>query len=258
MFSALIQANLTTRRLGRQIESYTRLESTNTEALELEEKGAADGTVVTTDIQSAGRGRRGRNWFSLPGKSATFSVIVKPLLPAESLGLLSLAAGVAVAEALEKLSLSPTLKWPNDVLLSEKKCSGILSETRLLGGRLAAAVIGIGLNVNETLADFPEELRPTATSLAVEKGSVTQRELVTAWILNALEVWLDRLAAGETGALIEAWLGRCAHLGRDAVYTRGADQGTARFEGIGATGEAVLVLPTGERLTAVEEITLTG
>jgi BirA family biotin operon repressor/biotin-[acetyl-CoA-carboxylase] ligase len=142
------------------------LESTNGKALELAHKGAEEGIVVLADSQTAGRGRFGRKWYSPPGQGLFFSAILHPPFTDRRLFVLPLGAGCAVAAALKSVTgLAPRLKWPNDVLIGEKKVSGILIETSQVSGRFAA-VIGIGININNT--DFPEEISQTATSILLE------------------------------------------------------------------------------------------
>ena len=142
------------------------LESTNSKALELARKSAQEGTVVLADSQTAGRGRFGRKWYSPHGKGLFFSAILYPPFTDKRIFTLPLVAGCAVATAIKSLTgLAPLLKWPNDVLIGEKKISGILIETAQVSGRLAA-VIGVGVNVSNT--DFPEEISQTATSIQLE------------------------------------------------------------------------------------------
>jgi BirA family biotin operon repressor/biotin-[acetyl-CoA-carboxylase] ligase len=149
-----------------KIIRFDALESTNTKALQLIQKGAEEGTVVLADFQTAGRGRYDRKWYSPRGEGLFFSVIFYPPFTDKRLFTLPLVAGCAVAAALKSVTgLAPLLKWPNDVLIGEKKVSGILIETSQVGRRLAA-VIGIGININNT--DFPEEISRTATSILLE------------------------------------------------------------------------------------------
>ena len=160
LFPQLIKANLKTRTFGRTIEYYQRLESTNLEAFELINADEfTDGLVVITDMQYQGKGRRGRSWFASPGKAVTFSIILRLGISTELSGLISLAAGVAMAEALSRFGLGPTLKWPNDIRISDKKCGGVLVETQVHNRIVEWGVIGIGINVNEQLEELPEKIR---------------------------------------------------------------------------------------------------
>jgi BirA family biotin operon repressor/biotin-[acetyl-CoA-carboxylase] ligase len=161
-----------------KIVHFDVLESTNTKALELARRGAQEGTVVLTDSQTAGRGRFGRKWHSPRGEGLFFSAILYPPFTDKRLLVLPLVAGCAVAAALKSLTgLAPLLKWPNDVLIGEKKVSGILIETAQAGEHLTAAV-GIGVNVSNT--DFPEEISQTATSIQLE----CRREISSSAVLD--------------------------------------------------------------------------
>ena len=257
IFTQLIQANLQTVKLGKDIEYYALLESTNAEAMELIDAGEGEeGTVVVTDRQTAGKGRLGREWFSAPGKGLTFSVILEPATKASESGLLSLAAGLAAAEALERFDLEPRLKWPNDILLSGKKCGGLLVESKIQGEIMAHAVIGVGVNVNEIAEDFPEDLKPDVTSVAIEKGSPVQRELVLAWTLNSLERWYGQMREGETEPIIDGWLDRCSHVGSPIFFLREGMEESGTFLGVTPWGAAVIKTEQGEQHLSGEEISV--
>ena len=257
LFSQLIIANLQTKFLGREIEYYQRLGSTNVEAFELIDKGGiADGTMVITDHQFEGKGRQGRSWFASPGKSVVFSTILRLEIPTQQSGLLSLAAGVAMAEAVEKFGLVPTLKWPNDIRIGGKKCGGVLMETKVKRASVEYAVVGIGLNVNESLNELPEEIRNSATTLFAEKGSPLQRELAVAWILNALEQWFHALKNGEIVSLRSAWLERCDHLNKTITFTNNGEKRSGTFSGVGENGDALVKTSEGEIALTGEEISI--
>jgi BirA family biotin operon repressor/biotin-[acetyl-CoA-carboxylase] ligase len=140
---------LNTAEIGREIHHYSDLPSTNDEAHRLAELGAAHGEVVVAEIQTAGRGRRGRAWVSPPGKSIALSVILRPGLPPHRAPEIALAAAVAVCEAARELGApSATIKWPNDVECSGRKLAGLLTELRTDGERTRHVVLGIGFNCN--------------------------------------------------------------------------------------------------------------
>lgn len=171
-------------RFGHPHRHLRECESTNTLARELAAAGAPDGTVVTTDRQTAARGRQGRGWISLPlGASLAYSAIfreeeIKPLLP--------LTVALAVCEAVEALApVATRLKWPNDVWIDERKCAGILVEARPQEGW---AVIGIGLNLAIAPEDFPPEIRDRATSV----GHGATPAQATAALNAALSDWVER------------------------------------------------------------------
>jgi BirA family biotin operon repressor/biotin-[acetyl-CoA-carboxylase] ligase len=163
------------------------------------------GLVVIADEQTAGRGRRGHTWFSPPGSGLYVSVVLTPASsvdPALATTLLTLAAGVALAEGIEQATaLRVDLKWPNDLQVTRRKLGGILAESS--GDRPEAVVVGYGINVRSTA--FPPELRDRATSLETELGRTVDRHHVLAETLAALSRRYDDLLAGRFDAILDAW-----------------------------------------------------
>ena len=156
---------------------YPSLGSTSTRLRRLAEEGAPEGTVTLAGTQSAGRGRRGRFWHSPPGKGIYFSVLLRPpqLDPAGAAPL-TLVAAVAAAGGLRDTTGVPVaVKWPNDLLVGPRKLGGILTEAKTSGRKVHYLVLGIGLNVNHLITDFPAELRAAATSLRLESTQVFKR-----------------------------------------------------------------------------------
>jgi BirA family biotin operon repressor/biotin-[acetyl-CoA-carboxylase] ligase len=208
MFSReIFQEFLETESLGREFHLLPQTASTNTDAWNYIENGALHGTVIFTDDQHSGRGRRNLKWISRKEKSLTFSIILTPEFSGEELGLLPLLTGVAIVRAIRNLSkLKPGLKWPNDIFLNGKKAGGILIETKIISGNFFA-VTGIGLNVNDTVDGFPEEIKNRSTSLFAESGIILNREELLAEILLELEQLLTRKAKD----IISLWEGYCIH-----------------------------------------------
>ena len=171
-----IEPGLYTKIFGRQIIFYHELSSTQAAAKELARQGAEEGTVVISETQSQGKGRKGREWSSAPGQGIQISVILRPRLkPAQSIQI-PLVAGVAVAQAIAKVTpLKPRIKWPNDLIVGRKKVGGILTEMSAEIDRIDYVVLGIGLNVNTPQALFPKEIGEIATSLAEELGGRVSR-----------------------------------------------------------------------------------
>ncbi len=197
-----------TRWLGREIEIRDEVDSTNTVAEELASAGAADGTLVVADRQTAGRGRLGRSFFSPGGRSLYMSLILRPEMHAEHVHRHVFAAAVAVARRAEvhvEGRAEVRIKWPNDVWLDGRKTSGINLPVQLDGARVRWAVLGIGLNVNTRPDEFPAELREIATSLAEARGSELDRVEVAAGLLSELEGWIDRIRAGRFDQVLDAW-----------------------------------------------------
>ncbi|MDH5511570.1 MAG: biotin--[acetyl-CoA-carboxylase] ligase, partial [Nitrospinota bacterium] len=154
-------------------------------------------TVVAAERQTDGRGRMGRTWFSQPGGSLAFSVAwPMPERLEHQPGVVTLAAGVALAEMLEEsFGVSTALKYPNDVWINGKKAAGILTELKS-GGEKKFAVLGVGINVNIAQSDFPDDLDAPATSLLIETKRRADREMALAHFMNRLEPTLELLANG--------------------------------------------------------------
>jgi len=171
--------------LGR-VHHYESVDSTNTVALGAAESGAHEGTTFIAEEQTAGRGRGGNTWSSEKGAGIYCSFILRPkLLPSETT-VISMMVGLAVYDAVERLTgAKADLRWPNDVLFTERKFCGILTESSTEGERVKHMVIGIGINVNRT--DFPAELEPVATSIRTATGRVTSRIELLAALLQSLD-----------------------------------------------------------------------
>ncbi|RMH07562.1 MAG: biotin--[acetyl-CoA-carboxylase] ligase [Nitrospirae bacterium] len=208
-----IQDQLTTRSFGRTLHLFSSLTSTNTVALTLAESGAPHGTVVLADRQTAGRGRMGRSWHSPPGRNIYCSVLITDFPSPDRLPWIPLATGLALVQALEsetKRSLS--VKWPNDVLLSQKKVAGILCE-RSVCSSSSFLVVGYGVNVNIAPSELPVELQQTATSLFHETGQYFDRNVLIARTLATLERQFDRLL-GDFETIRQEYLQRCSTIGQ--------------------------------------------
>jgi BirA family biotin operon repressor/biotin-[acetyl-CoA-carboxylase] ligase len=219
-----LDARLRTRWLGRGYEWHAACASTNDLAATRARAGAAQGLVVATDQQSAGRGRLGRAWHSPVGENLYVSIVLRPARPAPEIPPLTLLAGAAVARALAGLGLSPRLKWPNDVqIVNEggvRKVAGILTEMSSEGGRVGHVVVGLGLNVNGT--EFPPELATRATSLRLAAGRAFDRADVLAAVLEATEPLYEDFAARGPIVATTAWQERAALGERCRVAMPGA------------------------------------
>ena len=177
--------------LGRPLHLHAALGSTNDEAHRLAEEGAPHGTLVLAEAQSQGRGRRGRQWVTPPGRALALSLVLRPALPPARAPELQLVAAVAACEAARALGAAKAaIKWPNDIESGGPKLAGLLAELRAQGEVLQHVVLGIGFNVNLTASELPEELRPIATSLLIERGSPAPRSWALLRLLERLDHWL--------------------------------------------------------------------
>lgn len=227
--------------------------STNDEARRLADAGAAEGTVIRADHQTSGRGRYGRAWFASPGQNVLLSIILRPRLPADRLGLLTLAGAVAVANTIRDLTgLRASIKWPNDVLIHGRKVSGMLLESTQDAGEGTApgfVIVGIGVNVNQQ--DFPPDLAAGSTSLMLEIGRrVSCDELVDGLMTHFARHYLSVYEDG--GATLRAaFVERMTGLGESTtLYFHGGRPPVAgRMAGLSSDGGLELELKDGRRLT---------
>jgi BirA family transcriptional regulator, biotin operon repressor / biotin---[acetyl-CoA-carboxylase] ligase len=168
------------------IRHYFRIGSTNIEAMQAAAAGAPDGSVFLAEEQTAGRGRGGHTWESAPSTGIYCSAILRPALSPADVLVISLAAGLAVADAVENVTgLKPDLRWPNDLLIGDRKVCGILTELNAEVTRVRYVVVGIGMNVNQHA--FPADLEKLATSLSLETGRTHSRVELTAALLKSLD-----------------------------------------------------------------------
>jgi BirA family biotin operon repressor/biotin-[acetyl-CoA-carboxylase] ligase len=183
------------------------VDSTNAELRRLASAGAPEGTVVVAGRQSAGRGRRGRTWYSEPGLGLYLSLLLRPCGEAREATRWTVAASVAACGACRcHCGNGAVIKWPNDVMFEGRKLGGILVEMRSAGGRPQDLVVGIGLNVNHRADDFPPELREAATSLHLATGrGMLELEPVAAGLLARLGEAAARLAQGEWDGVVGDW-----------------------------------------------------
>lgn len=175
-------------RMGNRLQIVEETSSTNDLVWEAERQGATEGFVVFAERQTAGRGQYGRNWESAPYQGLWFSVLLRPKMTlADSPQLTPLLSKLLSAAIKEQTGCFPQIKPPNDIYLSGKKIAGILVEGRTATDGNYVAVAGIGVNVNQTIEDFPEELRTTAGSLAIATGRTISRAQLAVAFLKKLE-----------------------------------------------------------------------
>lgn len=187
-------------------------ESTNLVALEAGQQGVAPGTVVVADAQTGGRGRLNRSWLSLPGMGLYFSLILRPRLAPEHLPKVTLAAGLALCKAVEaEYSLSPEIKWPNDLLLDGRKFGGILTETESITGSDSTStlvIVGVGLNLSSPEGGFPPDIEDRATSISLHADNEVSSEILLERCVAAVEKEVQRLEKGQFSIILQEWLQR--------------------------------------------------
>lgn len=245
-----IQAGLATRWLGHAIHHFESTDSTNRVALELAREGAAHGTAVVAEAQTAGRGRLGRSFYSPPHANLYLSLVLRPDLSTADAPTAILAAATGVAEAVAEETGAPGavgIKWPNDVELDGKKTAGILMELAAEATRVRFLVLGIGVNLNASREGFPEEFRARATSLRSHLGRAVDRAAFARRLLGALEPLLERHADGGFAALRPRFE---RFFRMEGAWVRVAEPGGRETSGVvaGVGEDAALLLraPSGE------------
>ena len=190
------------------IHHYPRVDSTNNILKELAGKGAPEGTVVVAEEQTGGRGRLGRGWDSPAGKGILLSILFRPPLAPSQTPLFTLLAAGAVAGVIKAHlpALKPGIKWPNDLLLGQRKVCGILTEMKAESDLLHYLITGIGLNVNCQEKDFPPELQQSATSLYLQNNKIAvSRQKLAAGILQEIDRLYRVFLDGGTDQIINTW-----------------------------------------------------
>lgn len=237
-----------------RVRRVERTGSTNADVLAAAAAGEPEGLVVVAGTQTAGRGRQGRTWESPPGGGLWFTVLVRPdEVPVARFGWLPLLAGVALAEAVqEKAKVEAGLKWPNDLLIEERKCAGILAEATGTGG----VALGIGLNTNlgeDELPPAPAGVR--ATSLRARTGSAVDNEELLAGVLDRLAVryaeWRTYAGDAEASGLRRAYTENCVTIGKPV---RAILPGGAEISGLATTVDIDGRLVVGDRPVAAGDV----
>lgn len=264
-----ISSRLTTEWAGRKLFYRDETGSTNNDAKRCGEEGHPHGTVVVADIQNAGKGRRGRVWQTLPGTALSFSILLRPSFPAERASMITLVMALAVAEAVEAAlkeggqgriesgtenpaGTAVTIKWPNDIVISQKKVCGMLTEMTMTPelDEIQYLVVGVGINVNnESPQEFQEEIRKTATSLRIETGRRLNRAELLQDVLCRFEKHYETfLETLDMSRLRETYQARLQGLGNEVRVLDPAGEYTGVSRGINDRGELIVERENGERV----------
>ena len=245
--------------------------STNAAVLELAREGALEGTVVRAEMQTAGRGRRGRSWFSPPGCGLFFSILLRPRIPADKLSQLTLMAAAAVHSAVSEMVRETEgkeqqedpaqryrIKWPNDIVAGGRKICGILTEAYMEDMQVGGAVIGIGLNVNTE--SFPEEIGLLATSMRREEGCLFDRDRLFVLLLDHLaEKYALFLETADLSAFTELYNASMAGRGKAVRVSSPGWETMGIAEGISEDGSLLLRKADGQIEAVISgEVSLRG
>jgi BirA family biotin operon repressor/biotin-[acetyl-CoA-carboxylase] ligase len=246
--------------IGWRIHYFDEVTSTQHVAAEMAEAGAAQGTVVIAEAQTAGRGRLGRSWHSPAGLNLYTTIILRPTRPIAEVPRLSLIAGIAAAEALTGVASGlVALKWPNDIWLNGRKAGGIIAEAIAdTNQQLACVLIGIGLNLNLGREDIPEELRDKATSVRIATGRRCDRIAIAAALFNRLNSRYMENEAHGFAALRAEYEKYFALTGKMVTVVDGTSRISGRVSGIDADGAMILETAAGPKRVMAGEVSLEG
>jgi BirA family biotin operon repressor/biotin-[acetyl-CoA-carboxylase] ligase len=242
-----IKAGLKTGAFGREIVYQRETASTQDIAKALASSGAVEGAIAVAETQSGGRGRIGRQWSS-PAGGIYFSIVLRPdIKPAEA-PRLPLMAGVAVAQAIKRnTNLAPRLKWPNDIMIGDRKVCGILTEMSAEMDRLDWVVIGVGLNVNISRKHLPQEIRGIATSLMDESGERIPRVALLQDILFEIESLYGELVKSGFEPIRARWKALSNTIGANVVVSMPTEQVKGLALDIDSDGALILQKEDGSR-----------
>jgi BirA family biotin operon repressor/biotin-[acetyl-CoA-carboxylase] ligase len=202
---------------------------------------------VLADSQEKGKGRLGRFWISPPGVNIYMSIITRPEADPEDATLLTIMAAVGCTIALRRVTdLNVSIKWPNDLMASDKKLGGILTEMKTCPGRVIFAIIGIGINVNVDIDVFPDDVKKIATSVKNETSKVYSRTEIIAEILNELDKWYKILKGMGKKILLTEWQRLTSTLGREVKVSVGKETFAGLAESLDDKGMLILRLMSGE------------
>ena len=235
--------------IGNQVYYFSEIDSTNDAAHRLGVDGAHEGTVVIADRQIKGKGRLQREWHSPSGSNIYTSIILRPNLEPDRAPQISILAGVAVAETLDKYCRGQVkLKWPNDVLLKGKKVCGILAQMKTSASRVDFIILGIGINVNIDYNQLPQDIKNTATSLAIETGSKISRQELIIGLYENLAKWYKKLMEGGFDAVKEKWLSLVPMIGQKVQIMSGNEVLSGKALGLDERGALLLLTAEDRRI----------
>ncbi|MCK5076351.1 MAG: biotin--[acetyl-CoA-carboxylase] ligase [Calditrichia bacterium] len=261
MDNELIAKKLKKNKLDKYFYYLNKIDSTNNFAFNLAQKGSPEWTIVLTNEQTDGKGRLNRTWEGGENSSLLFSIILKPTIPVFHIQLISLFIGIIAVEFFEKYiknhnekiksKMKFRVKWPNDVFLNGKKMGGILLKSSIQNKLFSYIVCGIGLNINQTTAEFSNEIKEKATSLKIETGIEWNREEIFTEFISYIKENYDNMNRDFKG-ITERWKRKAMYLGKQIKIHQFDELKRGKFIGINSQGHLIM-----ENFNGQEEI-ITG
>ncbi len=251
-----IASGLKIKVIGRDIQLFATIISTNTSAMELASKGAAEGTVVISEMQTGGKGRLGRKWIS-PKGNLYLSIILRPSVPTHKAPLITMAGAVAAASAIRSVCrVAAGIKWPNDILVFDKKVCGLLTEMSAEQDRIRHIVLGLGIDVNMRLDELPPDIRSLTTTLAEATGATVDRTALLRQLLRDLDHWYRQFLTQDTSVL-EEWKKLNVTIGRRIMVSSTGEQIEGMAQGIDEDGRLIVKQDNGStRAVAAGDVTI--
>jgi len=238
--------------IGKRIHHFQTVDSTNSKAYALALNGAEEGEVVIAESQEKGKGRLGRQWFSPPFLNIYVSLILRPKIPPHQASLVTLMAAVATADAIRTFSgLLPLIKWPNDILLRDRKVAGLLNEIHSEVDRVHFVVLGIGINMNIDETMFSKEIRDVATSLKIETGQTVSRKAFLEPLFEELERWYAIFSEKGSAMILNAWRDRAHIRGKQVKVTSFGETLVGRAIDVDSDGALILETKDGTQKRVV-------
>lgn len=246
MIEEAVKSQLNTRFWGQKLICLEETDSTNNEIKKMAEKGAKHGTTVIAEIQTAGRGRRGRSWSSPKESGIWMSFLLRPKIAPQNASMLTLVAALAVRDAIfQTTQLKTLIKWPNDIVAGGRKICGILTEMCAETDKIHYVVVGIGINAN--MEAFPEDIKDVATSLFLECKRKIQRESLVAAFGEAFEKYYEKfLQTEDLSLLMEEYNQYLANCNNKVKIIDTSKEYTGISGGINAQGELLVTNEEGE------------
>jgi len=249
---SLVIRNLVKKHIGKKLVFLNDVDSTNNYAEKLAKDGEKEGCVVISDNQYAGKGRLDRQWVSPHGVNVYLSLILRPDIPIEDVNVLTFISSIATVNTLSEYNLNSGIKWPNDVLINQKKVSGVLTEINIADGKLEFVVVGVGVNLNIKAVDFNNNnLLDIATSIYIEKGETIDRNQFLIKFLNNLDCCYDNFINLGKKYIYNQWTDRWN--GKDKMANVYLDKETfeAKCVGLDENGYMIVEKYSGERVKIV-------
>ncbi len=235
--------------IGRELFHFNEIDSTNNYAKKMANDGCPHGTVIVAERQTFGRGRVGKQWQSDNSSGLWFSIVVRPDLEPERIQIITLAASVAVVEGIRKeLGINCGIKWPNDIILDSSKLGGILTELSAEPGHVNYVVVGIGINVNQSLSDFDTDLQNKATSIYINTGKQYSRVRLLGSILSSFEEIYRMFLEGRAEEIIERWSRYSVTIGKEVKIVSKDTEYIGTAQSIASDGKLVVKCKDGKTI----------